>query len=110
MTKNGETNGFFVLDFVKIIEKYLKKKNILDYVIFNSKSFPKNLLNNYAKEKAFPVRINKKEEFKNKKTIFIPADVANHKNLIRHNPDKLAKLVLTVNELENVIRFIGRNN
>lgn len=106
MTKFGETNGFTVSNFVRVIEKYLGKK-VLDYVIFNKSKLPSKLLKKYAQEEKFPVKydINQSTNFKTKPR-YLGADVVSHRTLIRHDPDKLAKLILTVKELENALKFI----
>ncbi len=106
MTKFGETHKYKTSDFVEAIEKYLGK-NVLDYVIVNSKKPPKKLLLKYKKEKKALVEIDE-EKFKDKKFLLIPAKVMSNKNLIRHDSDKLARLLLAVGELENVLKFINR--
>lgn len=103
MTKFGEANDFRVHDFVEVIEKYLGK-NVLDYIIFNSVKFPKDLLRHYAKEKKFPVLFNSKMQ-KSKKAKYLGADLASHKTLIRHDPDKLAKLILNIAQRDDNLRY-----
>ena len=94
MTKYGETNGFSVSDFAAAIEKYLGK-NVLDYIIYNTGKLPPKLLKKYAGEKEAPVKMllsvneNKKNKLK-----YIGADVAGHKTLIRHDADRLARLII----------------
>ncbi|MFA6399957.1 MAG: gluconeogenesis factor YvcK family protein, partial [archaeon] len=56
MTKNGETNNYTVADHLNEIEKYLGKKCI-DYVTYNDKNIPQELITKYAKENAKPVEI-----------------------------------------------------
>lgn len=107
MTKFGETNNFAVSDFVKEIEKYLGR-NILDYVIFNKSQLPGSLLKKYAREeKKFPVKCDIKSSFNHqKKPKYLGADVANPRTLIRHDADKLARVILTVKELEGALKLI----
>ena len=50
MTKFGQTDGFNVSDFVKVLESYLKGK--IDIVLANNKLPKKEILKKYAKEKA----------------------------------------------------------
>lgn len=104
MTKFGETNGFCVSDFVKTMEKYLGR-NVIDYVIFNKGNLPKRLLEKYASQKEFPVRCDIKEGLNQDNPKYLGADIASHRTLIRHHPDKLAKLILTVKELESVLNL-----
>lgn len=103
MTKFGETNGFCVSDFVKTMEKYLGR-NVIDYVIFNKGNLPQRLLKKYASQKEFPVKCDIQPGFRSKgKPKYIGAKLASYQTLIRHHPDKLAKLILAVKELENVL-------
>lgn len=105
MTKFGETNDFCVFDFVAVLEKYLGR-GVIDYVIFNKSKLPKKLLKKYALQKKFPVKFDTQSDFNKKgKPKYIGADVASHRTLIRHHPDKLAKLILTVREFESVFKL-----
>lgn len=108
MTKFGETNGFALSDFVKVIEKYLGRR-VLDYVIFNQSKLPPRLLKKYAREKKFPVKCDIKQPFNLKiKPKYLGTDVVSHRTLIRHHPDKLAKLILTIMELESALKLIKK--
>ncbi|MDD5621094.1 MAG: YvcK family protein [Candidatus Pacebacteria bacterium] len=100
MTRNGQTSDFTVKVFAEKIEKYLGCK--LDYVIFNTKIPDSSLLKKYSLEgekiTAIDMGLDKKK--------FIGADLISRKlpkisnqdmlkrTLIRHNPDKLAKIIL----------------
>ena len=92
MTKHGETNDFTVLDFTKEIEKYLKTK--IDYVIYNNFIPEKKRIRNYKKnhsELLGLVKINEnlaKEKFIGKNLLL--------KDLIEHNPKKLAKILISL--------------
>lgn len=92
MTKHGETNNFTVLDFVKEIEKYLKKE--LDYVIYNNFVPNKEIIRKYRKkhpELLKLVEINKDlpiEKFIGKNLLL--------KSLIEHDPKKLAKTIISL--------------
>lgn len=102
MTKFGETNNFEVDDFVAGIEKYLGK-SCLDYVIFNEAKFPKKLLRRYAKEKKAPVKFS--AEKRNKNIKYISADLTSHKILIRHDPEKLARLIMKILDREDGFKY-----
>jgi len=103
MTKFGETNGFEVADFEKNISKYLGG-NILDYIVFNEAKIPKKLLARYAREKKYPVEFACREG-RNKRVKYIGADLASHKTLIRHDPDKLARLILTIAQRQENLKY-----
>jgi len=91
MTKYGETNNFDVEDFVDEVEKYLGK-GVLDLVVFNDKKASRRLLKKYKEENAQQVGFSL-EKLKNKNVNFIKADLITEPNLIRHDPDKLAKVI-----------------
>jgi uncharacterized cofD-like protein len=90
MTKHGESSGFKASDFISEIEKYLGKT--LDYVICNNKKPAKNLLEKYASEKSEFVEPNAKEiKFK-----IIKTNLLDDIHLARHDPDKLAKAIMSI--------------
>ena len=92
MTKYGETNNFTVLDFVKELEKYLKKE--LNYVIYNNSVPKKEIVKKYRKK--YPalielVKINKclpKEKFIGKNLLL--------KKLVEYNSKKLTKVIMNL--------------
>ncbi len=103
MTKFGQTNGFKSKDFVNIVEEYLGK-NVLDYVLVNTKNPSRKLLEAYKKEKEFLVE----DSLNENKYKIIRADLLKsgtvkktksdviRRSLIRHDPKKLAKAILAV--------------
>ncbi len=97
MTKFGETNSFYVSDFVKEIEKYLGE-NILDYVLINHKVMDHSLLTKYESEKKFPVKFNEEllKKFENIK--FIKRDLIFEQELIRHDSKKLARAIMDISD------------
>jgi len=91
MTKHGETTGFKASDFVNELEKYLGK-NVLDYVVCNSQKPSKALLDDYKKENAEYVE----PDIKSKKYRIIRTDLLDNIDLARHNPEKLAKIIIGI--------------
>ena len=91
MTKFGETNGFSAPDFIKTIQDYLGKKE-LDFAIINSKKPSPKRLSVYIKEQAEFVEPDL-GRLQLKKVTPIVADVVRSKGFIRHDPEKLAKVV-----------------
>jgi len=91
MTKHGETNGFKASDFVSEVEKYLGK-GVLDYVICNDKRPSKQLILEYEKEQAGYVE----PDLKNSSFKVAKADLLDSIDLARHNPDKLANIILQI--------------
>jgi len=90
MTKFGETNNYSASDHLNEIMKYLKGN--IDYIICNNKSYSKILLQKYAKENAFPVKIDIKE-IKRLNVKLIATNLIKEPNLIRHDYNKLFKLL-----------------
>ncbi len=100
MTKTEHTDGFTVKDYTKEIEHYLGGK--MDYVIYNNKRPSARLLHRYAREGERFVELNAKLPKKK----FFGADLVSKKfpkqhrgdlmkrNLIRHNPEALARLIM----------------
>ena len=92
MTKWGETNGFTAADHVREIVKYAKCK--IDYVVCNNHEVTdKKLLQKYAEEKAYPVRFDE-AELKKLGVKVIGDNVITEPVLIRHDSEKLAKIVV----------------
>jgi uncharacterized cofD-like protein len=106
MTKHGHTDNFNIYDFIEVLENYLGK-DIIDYVIFNNKRPPKKLLDRYTKEGEI-VRFPSRADFRENGKIFIGRNLISQKvsksqkgdhlkrSLIRHDSDKLAKVILSV--------------
>ena len=94
MTKFGETDGFKAENFVREIEKYAGK-NVLDFVVINVRKPSPKVLLEYKKESS---------EFVDCSTLvycrakpkYILEDVMHEGDLIRHDPKKLAKTLLSL--------------
>ncbi len=89
MTKRGETNYFKASDFLKEIEHYLGSN--IDVMICNNRKFSSEILEKYQAEGAQPVEI---DAGNIQGVKLICADVAQESDLARHDPNKLAKLVI----------------
>lgn len=94
MTKFGETTRFSAEDFLNAIEKYLGK-NAVDYMLINTKRPSQDRVKKYEKEKAEFVEWNP-EDFRGGKTRVITKDLLRTKGFIRHDPDKLAKVIISL--------------
>lgn len=90
MTKFGETHGFRASDFVSSIEKYLGK-GVLDYVIINKTKPSAMRFRPYVEEKAEFVEPDT-DNFSGKPTPIL-ASLIRRSGFIRHDPEKIAKLV-----------------
>ncbi len=94
MTKFGETNGFTAKDFVCAIEKYAGGK-VLDAIILNTKKPSKNRIEQYEKQGAQFVSW-KKLDFKEKNFKIIAGNFLSKSGFVRHDPDKLARVLLKI--------------
>ena len=92
MTKFGETNNFSASDFVKTIEEYLGK-GTLDYLAVNNKRPSLSRLRGYIKEKADFVEPDIKNIPLKKNQMPIVADLIRPSGFIRHDPQKLVKII-----------------
>lgn len=106
MTKHGQTDTFTVYNFVDKIKQFLGCD--FDYVIYNNKRPSGWLLKRYAREKEHmvPTVLKKQKRVYNEK--FIGGNLLNQKittprypdllkrNLIRHNPEVTARLIMKI--------------
>lgn len=93
MTKRGETDGFAASDFIREIRKYLGKAgDRLSVVMVNTKlRLPTSVAKWYKKHKAEPVKLDKK---KIKGLKIIIGSFATSGKFIRHDPQKIAKVIM----------------
>ena len=92
MTKFGETHDFTAMDFVQNIERYLGK-NVLDAIIFNTKKPSIKVLQHYKKEQSEFVDCSTLVS-RGAKPRHILEDVLDRGELVRHDPKKLARILL----------------
>lgn len=104
MTKSGQTDGFTLINYLKIIEKYLGR-GIIDYVVYNKARPDKRLLKKYSRQGESLVAIGDLSQLP--KIKFLGYNLLSHKvyrpkksdalgnlrSLIRHDSDKLAKVI-----------------
>ncbi len=103
MTKYGHTDDFKVDDFVRVMEQYLGKGTI-DFITYSTKRPPAALLKKYSGEGEW-VKLSK-ESVRDER--YIGADLVSSKiysqnpvdklkrTLVRHDPDKLAKTIVSL--------------
>lgn len=91
MTKFGETNGFRAEDFLRVITDIIGD-GVLDYVVVNNKKPNLHRLKKYAEEKAMFVAW----ENLPKAPMPIFGDFLRAEGFLRHDPDKLAKTILSL--------------
>lgn len=94
MTQKGETE---TLDAVGHVARIVDKigSGVLDYVVVNNKDISMEMKEKYAKEGSQPVKIDR-ERLNSFGVEVIEADVVNQTEVVRHNPVKLAKVLLKI--------------
>ena len=89
MNKKGESNGFYIDDFVDVIEKRLQCS--LDYVIYNNKEVSTQRIKNFKEGHEELIDL---VGCKGKSDKLIGADIIAREGDIVHDPDKLSKIIL----------------
>ena len=101
MTKMGETDNFKASDYLKNFLYYLGEKVKVDVMIANTNGLDGEILKVYKKDKQMPVKIDESECKKLVSDIQIierPLAVYHvREHLFRHDPEKLARVILEVN-------------
>lgn len=121
--KKGQTGNYIIDDYVKVFEQLIGKGRI-DFVLFNNKKISKKLIEKYEKRegKGSVVSIDRNEIGKKTYKIVLADllqkerinknkddEIAWTRSFIRHDSDKLAKILMMVLELgeyESIIKEI----
>jgi 2-phospho-L-lactate transferase/gluconeogenesis factor (CofD/UPF0052 family) len=92
MTQMGETDGFSASDHLKVLEEYLGK-DVLSHMVLNNGTAPDMLLDKYKKEhqKMIIPDIESTRKLRVIKENFIKGS-----QLVRHNSEKLAKIIMKI--------------
>ncbi|MBI4150197.1 YvcK family protein [Candidatus Woesearchaeota archaeon] len=96
MTQPGETDDYTASDHMSKIVHYLGE-NVLDGIIVNTARAPEHLYKKYKKEGARRVKFDE-YDMKRFNAKIVKADLMTTKNLLRHDPEKLAKTILRLCE------------
>ncbi len=94
MTQPGETDGYTAEDHLDAISRHCGQ-TIFDYVVLNNNTLRADTLDRYKNEGSIPVTYNLRKIIK-MGIIPVEGDVACQGKKIRHDPDKLAKLILKI--------------
>jgi uncharacterized cofD-like protein len=92
MTQPGETAAFGALDHLDGLLRHLEE-GVVDVMVVNQTPVPPRLLARYAEEGAEPV-VWSGGELHHRGVRIAPADLLRADRLIRHDPDRLARLVV----------------
>lgn len=94
MTQPGETDGFTVEDHLRAVQEYSPSLKF-DYILVNSAPINFTLREKYLHEGAVPVDPILYTPALDGSCI-VHADLLNENELVRHDPDKLASLLLSI--------------
>ena len=92
MTQHGETDGYSAYDHLNALVRHSHLK-ILDYCIVNSAQLPQDLIERYREEKSYPILIDSRR-IRALGYRIIEEEIVTTKEYIRHDPPKLAKIIL----------------
>lgn len=92
MTQPGETDGYSVSDHIRALIGHSHPR-IFDYCIVNTGEIPAEMLGRYEQEKSYPV-INDVRKIEGMGYRVIEDDVVFVENLVRHDSEKLARIIL----------------
>ncbi len=96
MTQAGETEGYRASNHIKTLIAHSHPR-IFNYCILNTGEIPSAILKRYAQEDSYPV-INDTRSIENMGYRVIEGDVAVTDDVVRHDPLKLAKIILGIIE------------
>ncbi|MGM0502480.1 MAG: uridine diphosphate-N-acetylglucosamine-binding protein YvcK [Bacillota bacterium] len=94
MTQPGETDGYTASDHVQTIYDHIGEE-IIDYVIVNDGEIEEELLEKYAEEGSYPVEVDWNQLLDQDLEIF-SEDLINQTDLVRHDEDKLAQVIMNL--------------
>lgn len=92
MTQKGETDGYKASDHLKAIIDHTAP-GIVNYCIVNTAKIPDAMLKRYKEEEAYPVASDP-ENLKKMKCKIIEAHIVTIKDYVRHDSEKLAKIII----------------
>jgi len=107
--RKGQTDGFRLSDYVDLLEKYLGGQRI-DLVTYNLRRPPQKILERYKRKEGKGVWVEGDDKKNQRKYKVVKADllsrkiarlsradkIAQTRSLIRHDPDRLAKVIFSL--------------
>jgi uncharacterized cofD-like protein len=94
MTQPGETDGYSVSDHIKALLKH-SHEQILDYCVVNNGEVPSEVLKRYSRDNSLLV-VNDRKKIENLGYRVVEEDFGMIQDgVIRHDPERLAKIILS---------------
>jgi uncharacterized cofD-like protein len=98
MTQSGETDRYKASEHIEAIVAHAKSK-VVDYCILNIAQIPAEFLQKYKQEDAYPV-IPDVEKVEEMGFSVIKEDLVSTKDFVRHDSQKLAKIIVDLTEVK----------
>lgn len=95
MTEFDETDGFTAEDHVSQLLTYAPDVK-LDYALFNSAPISAEMIERYAREKAYVIKPPMNPASENASVNFIALPLSSESRAVRHDPDKLSKAIFEI--------------
>jgi uncharacterized cofD-like protein len=93
MTKHGETNNFWAIEFIDVLEQYIGRGTI-DFVILNNGEIREELKQKYKEiENKIPVILSDIQTFQERGYRVIERDLTSDIDFVRHDPKKLWSVI-----------------
>ena len=96
MTQSGETDNYKASEHIEAVVAHAKSK-LIDYCILNLAQIPPEFLEKYRKEHAYPV-VADAEKVEEMGFTVIKDDLLSTKDYVRHDSQKLAKIIVDLIE------------
>lgn len=93
MTQPGESDGYSASDHIKALIRHSHPR-IMDYCVLNTGEISKDTLKRYAREDSYAV-VNDTKKIESMGYRIIEHDIIIAKDVVRHDPLKLAKVILS---------------
>lgn len=106
MSQPGETDGYTVSDHVRAVLDHAGP-GVIDYVLVNTSEVPPPLLRKYQEQGAAPVAYDS-ERLAELGVIPVTGDLASLTDLVRHDPERLARAILALSGAKWKRRAGGR--
>jgi len=93
MTQPGETDGYSAADHIKTLTQHSHER-IIDYCILNTGEISKDILKRYSQDDSYSV-VNDTKKIENMGYRTIEDDIIIAKDVVRHDPSKLARVIMS---------------
>lgn len=107
MTQPGETDGYSASQHLKALMEHAGQ--VVDHIIVNTEGVPARLLGRYRREGAVPVEADL-EVVREMGVVPVPGHFVQEGDLVRHHPDRLARMVMRLISDRYPERVVFLNN